>query len=259
MAFDANNNQRKPLLFSDLFKTHVNTSAPEPSKLEGTSCSSSSTQFLSSYDSSSSGFSTPLYSDLESDDGDFISELTRQMECMLQENEEEEENTVDDSVSEVKNQPPVSKKGPFCRGRRVKGTESAQQKQIKKTELQYKQHYTTGRAIGYSGSGMQAVFLGGSGPRVGPPGTGVFLPRDLSELKNKSGRSCSTVLIPTRVLQVLEGLHLGKIQDSTSTTPLGGAASTSPKDKSPISTGGWEEGSGPTENDEMQLPQEWTY
>lgn len=85
----------------------------------------------------------------------------------------------------MKKQPPVSRKGTFCRGRRVKGTESAQQKQIKKTELQYK--HKTGRTNAYSGSGMQAVFLGGSGPRIGPPGTGVFLPRDPSELRNKSG------------------------------------------------------------------------
>lgn len=104
MAFDCNNtNQKKPLLFSDLFKTHGTTSAPEPLKLESSSCSSSSTHFLSSYDSSSSGFSTPLHSDLESEDGDFIAELTRQMaECMLDEkDEEEEENRVLDSVSEV--------------------------------------------------------------------------------------------------------------------------------------------------------------
>lgn len=103
MAFDCNSNQRKPLLFSDLFKNHRNTSMEKEQQQQhlnvvisasSSSSSSSSTQFLSSWDSSSSsGFSTPLHSDLgssEGDDADFIAELTRQMaECMLEEEEEE--------------------------------------------------------------------------------------------------------------------------------------------------------------------------
>lgn len=103
MAFDCNSNHRKPLLFSDLFKNHRNTAMEKEQQHQqqldvvisasSASSSSSSTQFLSSWDSSSSsGFSTPLHSDLgssEGDNADFIAELTRQMaECMLEEEEE---------------------------------------------------------------------------------------------------------------------------------------------------------------------------
>lgn len=301
MAFDCNTNHRKPLLFSDLFKNRKNTAME---KLEhqdhvlasGSSSSSSSTQFLSSWDSSSSGFSSPPYSDLgssEADDADFITELTRQMaECMLQEEETavSEESNAGDSyensgavnslksgfystpqdptppniqVYEVKNQPPVSREG-LNLGRRVMGTESAQQKQMQKTELQYKQ-YRGGREWGvgrngYSGSGMKAVFLGGSGPRSGS-GTGVFLPRDPTELKHKSG--CAMVLMPTRVLEVLEQ-HFSKIQQDSNDPPLSGG-STKDEDESTLNR--VQDGSpefeepeiSPADDDEMQLPQEWTY
>lgn len=96
------------------------------------------------------------------------------------------------SVYQLKNQPPVSKEGPFSRGRRVKGTESARRKRTRKTEQDYMQYRGKEWGIGvgrtgYSGPGMQAVFLGGSGSRSGSPGTGVFLPRDPTDLKNKSG------------------------------------------------------------------------
>ncbi|KAL0460554.1 UNVERIFIED_CONTAM: hypothetical protein Slati_0682600 [Sesamum latifolium] len=263
MAFDCN--ERKTLLFSDLFKPHRNTIM---SKLEGSS-STSSSNLSSSCDSSSSGFSTPLYSDLGSsegdDDGDFIAELTRQMaECMLQEEEENadannvsegsrhvknrnESSDVDSGgvysspvcfndgrppiqVYELKNQPEVVSK----ERRRAKGTESTQQKQLPKTEQQHYMQYrgrewgiSHGRN-GHSGSGMQAVFLGGSGSRSGSPGTGVFLPRgarDPTHLKKKSG--CSMVLMPTRVLQVLE-LHFNRVQDSSGAPP----SSTGPDESS---------------------------
>lgn len=91
----------------------------------------------------------------------------------------------------MKNQPPVSKESSSW-GRRVRRSESAQQK----TEQQFKQYRGgvewggggVGRN-GYSGSGMQAVFIGGSGSRSGTNGTGVFLPRDPTEHKSKSGIS----------------------------------------------------------------------
>ncbi|GFP82490.1 hypothetical protein PHJA_000392000 [Phtheirospermum japonicum] len=170
-------------------------------------------------------------SDFESNEEDFIAELTRQMaECMLQEEEEDEKvmNYVC-QVYELKNQPPVSKEGHFCRGRRVKGTESTQQKQLKKTQQDY---YRPRQYRGRNGSGMQAVFLGGSGPRNGPPGTGVFLPRptsDPTDLKKKSG--CSIVLMPTRVLQALE-LHFKQRHHSTVPSLSGGSLIQSrPKEK----------------------------
>ncbi|KAI3461557.1 hypothetical protein Pfo_018220 [Paulownia fortunei] len=322
MALDCH--ERKTLLYSDLFKCHRNKVLEKEqqnnaiSKLEEGSSSSSSSNQSSPCDSSSSGFSTPLYSDLgsfESEDGDFIAELTRQMaECMLQ---EEEENTVvnyvcEDSeasspvknnneqsyvhsgaihnlengiysspvcvddrippiqVYQLKNQPPVSKQGPVCRGRRVKGTESAQQKQVQKTEQHYVQYRKTEWGIGHgrnghSGSGMQAVFLGGSGSRSGSPGTGVFWPRvtsDPTELKKKPG--CSMVLMPTRVLQALE-LHFNRRHDSTVPPLLSGGSPnhSCPKDESTTSNG-LRNGHSQLENrpanhDEMQLPQEWTY
>lgn len=306
MAFDCNSNQRKPLLFSDLFKNHRNTSMEKEQQQQqldvvisasSASSSSSSTQFLSSWDSSSSsGFSTPLHSDLgssEGDDADFIAELTRQMaECMLEEEEEETaaaaaadhvyqtsscvKSNADESgiylssvrvddptqpniqVCELKNQPPMSKEG-LNRRRRVGGTESAQQKHLQKTEQQFKQYrgreWGIGGGVarnGYSGSGMQAVFLGGSGPRIGSNGTGVFLPRDPTEFKNKTG--CSMVLMPTRVLQVLEQ-HFSKIQQDSNAPPLS-EGSLKDGDESPTSN---EPEIEPVYGDEMHLPQEWTY
>ncbi|KAG6436213.1 hypothetical protein SASPL_101098 [Salvia splendens] len=211
MAFDCNNNHRKPLLFSDLFKNHQNDK-DQHGAASASASSSSSNQFLSSWDSSSSGFSTPLRSDFgssEGDDADFIADLTRQMaECMLDDEETAAADTVSEASSydnldainnesysssvridgssqasmkvyELKNQPQRA-----TRGRRLRRSESTQQK----TEQQYKQYrgreWGGGPVInGYSGSVMQAVFLGGSGPRIGSSGTGVFLPRDPTEPK----------------------------------------------------------------------------
>ncbi|KAL6499834.1 hypothetical protein OROGR_027744 [Orobanche gracilis] len=214
MAFDCHG-RKKPLLYSDLFKCHKNMDTAQEkedgnimiSGLEGSSWISGSTQSSSTTGSSSSGFSTPLFSDLESDDADFMAELTRQMaECMF---EEEEINStesghaknnraiksgfnsgparVDDQITpiqvyELQNQPPVSKQGNnICRGKVGKG------QQPHKTQHNYMQ--CRGRKMGRNGhpeSSMQAVFLGGSGSTSGSPGTGVFFPR-LSSTKKMSG------------------------------------------------------------------------
>ncbi|KAK6929416.1 hypothetical protein RJ641_005621 [Dillenia turbinata] len=61
-----------------------------------------------------------------------------------------------------------------------------------------------------NGSGMRAVFLGGSGVRRESTGTGVFLPRrhgttSSPEPRRKSG--CSTVLLPERVVEVLSNMN----------------------------------------------------
>ncbi|KAL1558047.1 hypothetical protein AAHA92_08560 [Salvia divinorum] len=292
MAFDCNtSNHRKPLLFSDLFKNHRKEQRDAATLNASTSASSpgsNSTQFLSSWDSSSSsGLSTPLRSDF--DDDDFVAELTRQMAERMLDDEDPAESVyetktdgykncaaessletephsssfgVDEptqpniQVYETKNQAPVSKER-SRRGRRVRRSESTQQKQVKKTEQQYRGGLEWGGVgiSGYSGSGMQAVFLGGSGPRVGSTGTGVFLPRDPTGLKNKSG--CSVVLIPTRVLQVLENHFSSRSQqDSNGPPPSGG---------SPTVSNGVELGASPEleilppDSGEMQLPQEWTY
>ncbi|KAL6577227.1 hypothetical protein OROMI_011503 [Orobanche minor] len=227
MAFDCHG-RKKPLLYSDLFKCHKNMDTTQEkedgnimiSGLEGSSWISGSTQSSSTSGSSSSGFSTPLFSDLESDDADFMDELTRQMaECMFQEEEEEEEeidNTesgpaknnraikngfnscpacVDDQIPpiqvyELKNQPPVSKQGNnICRGKVGKG------QQPHKTQHNYM--HCRGRKMGRNGhpvSGMQAVFLGGSGSTSGSPGTGVFFPRVTSD--------------PTQLNKKMSGTHI---------------------------------------------------
>lgn len=99
MGFDFE--QRKTLLYADLFRGHKGMAMGEENQsgsIMSQYCegwSSSSNQSSSSCDSSSSGFSTPFGSELgssETEDGDFIAELSRQMaECMLQEEEEEDE------------------------------------------------------------------------------------------------------------------------------------------------------------------------
>lgn len=56
------------------------------------------------------------------------------------------------------------------------------------------------------GSGMRAIFLGGSGSQPVMNGTGVFLPRSTTDatVQGRKKPGCSTVLVPTRVLQALE-------------------------------------------------------
>ncbi|XP_047969577.1 uncharacterized protein LOC125213209 isoform X4 [Salvia hispanica] len=245
MAFDCNTNHRKPLLFSDLFKNPNPTDKDHIITASASSPSSNSTQFLSSWDSSSSSSSEP-------DDADFIAELTRQMaERMLDDDEEHPAESVH-QVCELKNQAPARKER--RRGRRVRRSESAQPNQLQKTEQQYRGGLEWGGVgiNGYPGSGMQAVFLGGSGPRLGCTGTGVFLPRDPTELNKKSG--CSMVLMPTRVLQVLEKHFSSRIQQDSNGPPLGGG----PLTDEPTESNGLELGSSP-DISEVQLPQEWTY
>ncbi|XP_047969574.1 uncharacterized protein LOC125213209 isoform X2 [Salvia hispanica] len=264
MAFDCNTNHRKPLLFSDLFKNPNPTDKDHIITASASSPSSNSTQFLSSWDSSSSSSSEP-------DDADFIAELTRQMaERMLDDDEEHPAESVHQTKTNgykncgaeteldeltqpiIQNQAPARKER--RRGRRVRRSESAQPNQLQKTEQQYRGGLEWGGVgiNGYPGSGMQAVFLGGSGPRLGCTGTGVFLPRDPTELNKKSG--CSMVLMPTRVLQVLEKHFSSRIQQDSNGPPLGGG----PLTDEPTESNGLELGSSP-DISEVQLPQEWTY
>ncbi|KAF9597935.1 hypothetical protein IFM89_022753 [Coptis chinensis] len=110
-----------------------------------------------------------------------------------------------------------------------------------------------------NGSGMRAVFLGGSGTRRESSGTGVFLPRRngvASESRKKPG--CSTVLVPARVVQAL----------NLNFDDLGGGVQQQPR-----FVAGFHGGFGnshfpqpkrsyrpqPAINTEVQLPQEWTY
>ncbi|CAI9106868.1 OLC1v1006107C1 [Oldenlandia corymbosa var. corymbosa] len=83
-----------------------------------------------------------------------------------------------------------------------------------------------------NGSGMRAVFLGGSDKNgyTSTTGTGVFLPTAAAytkpEPKRKSG--CSTVLIPARVLQTLQQ-HFNTVgTTSPSNAPSGGSPANHP-------------------------------
>ncbi|GER34719.1 translation initiation factor IF-2 [Striga asiatica] len=301
MAFDGNRG-RKPLLYADLFKRRPAEKEAESGAISNpevpSSISSLSSQLSSPRDSSSSGFSTPLYSDFESEDDDFIAELTREMaERMLEDDddgeeevEEEKEEKIVKSASgytkknelicmgnsseidgreygvgsgragigdpinpiqvlELKKQP---KEEQFVGGKLVKGTETAQPK-ARRHQHRHAQNRWENR------SRMQAVFLGGSGSGKGPSGTGFFLPQlsaDPAQQKKKAG--CSIVLMPTRVLQMLE-LH--SKQRHQPTLPGGGPqAHAWPKlGESNTSKGLSQPEKGPSNGDEIQLPQEWTY
>ncbi|XP_021894629.1 uncharacterized protein LOC110812217 isoform X2 [Carica papaya] len=116
-----------------------------------------------------------------------------------------------------------------------------------------------------SESGMEAVLLGGSSSRCG---TGVFLPRGTGtpcESRKKTG--CPTVLIPARVVQALK-LHfdkVGKVLPSTFNSSeftlqnndliLKADGSLSPSQSQSLSRAP----SQPVNQQEISLPQEWTY
>lgn len=269
MGFDFE--ERKTLVYADLFKLQRNHGSSNNSN---TIMSSSN----SSCDSSSSGFTSPFGSDSDSSDRDFAAELSRQMaECMLREEEDEQRNSAnnlkDDPVLDhsnrtpcikLENQFPTGDQVGVWGGGRVKGGELTHQSYGRYRGGRGREWRGGAGRKGQSGSGMQAVFLGGSGTRNGSPaGTGVFLPRathDSVELKKKAG--LSTVLIPTRVLEALE-LHFKRHSDSAATA--GSPRHASPRD-------GWTTSKGQErvdrkiqmeeaiKVDEMQiLPQEWTY
>ncbi|CAM6075841.1 unnamed protein product [Sphagnum tenellum] len=106
-----------------------------------------------------------------------------------------------------------------------------------------------------AGSGMRAVFLGSGGSGRESSGTGVFLPRCAGngpELKRKP--VCSTVLLPSRIVQVLNL----NVDNMSSHPPLPSsfvhsaahAGKPSPLFKSVLHVN-----AGP----ELSLPSEWTY
>ncbi|XP_062085065.1 uncharacterized protein LOC133791162 [Humulus lupulus] len=66
------------------------------------------------------------------------------------------------------------------------------------------------------GSGMRAVFLGGSGSASGSSGTGVFLPGVMGETsQSRKKRGCSPVLIPAKVMQALK-VHFDRMDNNMS-------------------------------------------
>ncbi|KAL1552885.1 hypothetical protein AAHA92_13629 [Salvia divinorum] len=277
MGFDFEEN--KTMLYADLFKQEEIRGNSRMIMPQWRSPSSSAR------DSSSFGFTTPFGSEPgspESDGADFAAELSRQMvECMLREEEEEENNPVckyglnlnrpvlhhANRTRCSKNQLAIGDYIGVSRGRRVKGAELTQQMQTRKAGHNHgrcrdEERRSGSGKEGRNGSGMRAIFLGRPGSRNGSSGTGVFLPQvtnNPSEMKKKSG--LSTVLIPTRVLEALE-LHFTRLPDSAappSTAEFFRHAS--PSDERMRSKGHTKfEIEMTNKADEMQiLPQEWTY
>lgn len=113
---------------------------------------------------------------------------------------------------------------------------------------------------GYSstavGSGMRAIFLGGSGSRNVISGTGVFLPRSSTDATDQGRKKpgCSTVLVPTRVLQALEQ-HFNNMESlsPSSSLPKTHRNHQAKKDKSQTQE------SVSVDHQEPKLPQEWIY
>ncbi|XP_016481365.1 uncharacterized protein LOC107802395 [Nicotiana tabacum] len=194
-------------------------------------------------------------------------------------------------VYHLKDQPTTLKHRP-SKGKRVKGTtttESVQKLMTEKNRNHNKMQNTLTKKqtlgghgdkihlhhhhhpIQSTGAGRRAIFLGGSRSINGSSGTGVFLPRRINptanEPKKKSGGS--TVLIPARVLQALQQHfnHMDVLSQSN-TCPV--SPTHLPKYDAENETEGfvWKENqhsedqtrSASVVNDqEMQLPQEWTY
>ncbi|KAL3518128.1 hypothetical protein ACH5RR_020717 [Cinchona calisaya] len=190
-------------------------------------------------------------------------------------------------VYQLKNQPGMGKQG-SSGGRRVEATESTHQynKEQQNMALRYYGHgkktissvpvLRSPQTPAAAGSGMRAVFLGGS-ERNGSSGTGVFLPigtYSTPQPKKKSG--CSTVLIPARVLQTLQrhfnrvgGLSPSNASSSSTNIPwqndvlarINGLLSQQ-KEQAEFQTGAASAAADINHHEEdvqVQLPQEWTY
>lgn len=249
----------KKKTFADLFKSQKNL-APTVEEQGGV---------LGIWDngSGSSGLSTPFGSELGSsgtsgsEDEEFMAELSRQMaECMLIEEEDHAEDGTSSvgegsEVYQLKKQPQESGIG---------------ERRVPNMGRNYVNYRRNGQGI--VGSGMKAIFLDNSGSSYGSGGTGVFLPRFPNDPTPKKKKPvCSTVLMPMRVLQTLE-LHFSRLSDSSSSVSHG----TSPRciDQDTPWTHSGLKGNGllspqndaqrfqshqAHEEEEMQLPQEWTY
>ncbi|KAI6671058.1 hypothetical protein NL676_005943 [Syzygium grande] len=121
------------------------------------------------------------------------------------------------------------------------------------------------QALRRAGSGMRAVFLGGSGPGNGSSGTGVFLPRgagnDPSESRKKP--RCSTVLIPARVAHALM-VHYDKMgaQSRPGVSyfhPQHDAATSGSSTDSNLQQERQSETAPALNQSDVDLPQEWIY
>lgn len=247
----------------------------------------------SSGDSVFSGFgsdlNTPAWSEIddstetthseeeEEDGDDFIAELTRQMaENMLQGDEYEDENSITSKSNRSWKY--------YCHGQGHMSTTKSQTPtsvlpnpttQIYPNQSQPKHEYRQvqnreyahggGRRAGFlsallqAGPGMRVVFLGGVGPRSsGSSGTGVFLPHPpnsnaaaaakANHHQSRKKTGCSTVLIPERVLLTLK--HHFEKRNAHRQIHSNIAAQQNQ---------GLQSHETIRNNQESQLPQEWTY
>ncbi|KAL2485167.1 hypothetical protein Adt_29923 [Abeliophyllum distichum] len=115
------------------------------------------------------------------------------------------------------------------------------------------------------GTGMRAMFLGDPGTKRERAGTGVFLPRRFgapTETRKKPG--CSTVLLPDRVVQALN-LNLDSMDPKPQIHSRGNGNFNIDydglKSRNNVATGQQMHSARrqPMMNQELRLPQEWTY
>ncbi|XP_076947761.1 uncharacterized protein LOC143619800 [Bidens hawaiensis] len=154
----------------------------------------------------------------------------------------------------VENQPRVG-----GRVRKGKMSESTQHVCSNRSGYSYRgggKEFANGGGKGFhqrGGSGMRAIFLG-SGSRNVMSGTGVFLPRSSTDAADHSRKKsgCSTVLVPTRVLQALEQ-HFNNIESLSQTNNV--ATQTHHVNKEKMQT----EESVSVDHQDSKLPQDWIY
>ncbi|TMW96963.1 hypothetical protein EJD97_006476 [Solanum chilense] len=193
-------------------------------------------------------------------------------------------------VYHLKDQPTTRKQKPSnSRGKKVKGTtnESVQQLKTEKNNTQSSltkkqtvgghgqngdkiHHLHPQHPVQSTGVGIRAIFLGGSGSINGSSGTGVFLPRTINNpnplptpttepKKKKSGSS--TVLIPARVLQALQQ-HYNHMDALSQSNTCAVSPTHFPKNENEtdnLVNELLEDQTSGVNDQEMQLPQEWTY
>ncbi|MCD9561483.1 hypothetical protein HAX54_020607 [Datura stramonium] len=185
-------------------------------------------------------------------------------------------------VYHLKDQPTTAKQKPSnSRGKRVKGTTTESVQKLKTQKNNTQSAFTKKQTLGghvhggdkihlpvqSSGAGMRAIFIGGSGSKNGSSGTGVFLPRRINpnltaaEPKMKSGSS--TVLIPARVLQALQQHfnHMDALSQSNTCAvfPKNDGENEREDLVSKENQHSQDQTSHVVNDQEMQLPQEWTY
>ncbi|KAI3490000.1 hypothetical protein L1887_45915 [Cichorium endivia] len=109
------------------------------------------------------------------------------------------------------------------------------------------------------GSGMRAIFLNGPDSKNGSKGTGVFLPRSATDAtaQRRKKPGCSTVLVPTRVLQALEQ-HFNNMESLSPSNNMC-HIQRDPNGQRGVIQQKLQGSSVSSDHLERKLPQEWTY